>query len=72
MQKVLAVFRGGHVELTTPVNWPKGTAVEVISSTDGLASTIGSRRRRLDGHPRVLVGQAGQCLGASNKHRYGR
>jgi len=30
MQKVLATFRNGHVELAVPVDWPEGTAVEVI------------------------------------------
>jgi len=30
MQKALATFRKGHVELTSPVDWPEGTAVEVI------------------------------------------
>jgi hypothetical protein len=30
MEKVLATFRKGHVELMSPVDWPEGTAVEVI------------------------------------------
>lgn len=30
MQKALATFRKGHVELMSPVDWPEGTAVEVI------------------------------------------
>lgn len=30
MQKVLATFRNGHVELAIPVDWPEGTAVEVV------------------------------------------
>jgi hypothetical protein len=30
MQKALATFRNGHLELATPVDWPEGTTVEVI------------------------------------------
>ena len=30
MQKVLATFRNGCVELAIPVDWPDGTAVEVV------------------------------------------
>jgi hypothetical protein len=30
MQKVLATFRQGRIELTTRVDWPEGTAVEVV------------------------------------------
>jgi len=30
MRKALATFRKGRVELTSPVDWPEGTAVEVI------------------------------------------
>jgi hypothetical protein len=30
MQKALATFRKGNIELTSPVDWPEDTAVEVI------------------------------------------
>jgi hypothetical protein len=39
MQKVLATFRQGRIELTTPVDWPEGTAVEVVP----LSQRIGMR-----------------------------
>lgn len=30
MQTAIAVFRAGRLELTSPVDWPDGTKVEVI------------------------------------------
>ena len=30
MVGILATFRGGRVELSTPVGWPEGTELEVV------------------------------------------
>jgi hypothetical protein len=47
MQKALATFRSGHVELMSPVDWPEGTAVEVIP----LKQQIGIAEDRMTSSP---------------------
>jgi hypothetical protein len=40
MESVTAVYRGGQLELSEPVDWPDGTQVEV--------TPVGSRQPRAD------------------------
>lgn len=37
MAGVLATFRSGRVELSTPVCWSEGTQLEVVPMTDGVS-----------------------------------
>ncbi len=39
MDKALATFRNGHVELASPVDWAEGTPVEVIPIRQKIAMT---------------------------------
>ena len=43
MEKALATFHNGHVELDQPVNWPDGTRLEVVPA-DGEIGEGGSER----------------------------
>lgn len=54
MQKALATFRKGHVELMSPVDWPEGTAVEVIPLQQQIGMTEDDWPTTADGIQRLL------------------
>ncbi len=63
MDKALATFRNGHVELATPVDWAEGTLVEVVPIRQKIGMTEAEWPTTPDG-VQVLLKHMGEVTSA--------
>ena len=59
MVGVLATFRSGRVELSTPVGWPDGTQLEVVPIQPGTPSSSQAENRQTESYREFIERLAG-------------
>ena len=59
MVGVLATFRSGRVELSTPVGWPDGTQLEVVPIQPGVHSLAPTENRQAESYREFIERLAG-------------
>ena len=63
MDGVLATYRHGIVELSSPVSWPDGTPLEVVPIQTGTASPANGVRQSVESYRQFIERLAGSFGG---------